>query len=240
MRARASAALLLGAGLTLAQDAQPKRVDPGDSSRPPSDAVALFNGRDMTGWKTTDGRPAECRVEDGAMACTSGSGNIVSTETFRDAQIHLEFRVPLMADQKDQLRGNSGVYLHAKYELQILDSYENETYPTGMLGALYGQAPPLVNAARPPEQWQAYDLTFRAPRCDSTGAVTEKARLTAHLNGVLIHDNVSIEASTGCEAGPILLQDHSGFEGAPVTTMGFRNIWIRRLGEQYGAANQDR
>lgn len=212
---------------------QPRVVDPGGARKPPSDAVIVFNGRNMDGWETASGNPAGCTVERGVMGCSSGVGDITTTEKFKSAQLHLEFNVPSMPEQKGQLRGNSGVYLHAKYEIQILDSYENPTYSHGSLGGLYGQAAPLVNAARKPGEWQTYDMVFRAPECDAEGKVTRKASITVVLNGVLVQDHVPIDASDelgkGCEAGPLRLQDHSGFPGAPVTIMKFRNIWWRPL-----------
>ncbi|MGH9666226.1 MAG: 3-keto-disaccharide hydrolase, partial [Bryobacteraceae bacterium] len=152
---------------------QPRYVDPGDAGHPPSDAVLLFNGRDMSGWVAKDGKPVVCRVESGVMPCTSGVGNMYTTAKFKDAQIHLEFREPLMPNQHGQLRGNSGVYLGGAYEIQVLDSYRNPTYATGVLGALYGQAAPLVNAARPPEHWETYDIVYHPLACDSAGNVTK-------------------------------------------------------------------
>lgn len=208
---------------------QPRVVSPGDASHPPSDAVVLFDGTTVAKWMTLDGKPSRCTASNGAMVCVSGVGDQYSTEKFRSAQIHLEFAPPLMADQHGQMRGNSGVYLHGKYEIQILDSYNNPTYANGALGALYGQSAPLVNAARPPEQWQTYDIIFHGPQCDTAGAVTQKGTVTVLLNGVLVQDHVSIDKSSGCDAGPLMLQDHSGFKDAPVTAMKFRNVWFRRL-----------
>lgn len=212
---------------------QPRYVNPGDATHPPSDAVLLFNGHDMSGWVTKDGKPVGCKVESGAMACTSGVGNMYTSVKFKDAQIHLEFREPLMPNQHGQMRGNSGVYLGGAYEIQVLDSYENPTYATGVLGALYGQAPPLVNAARPPERWETYDIVYHPLVCDSGGNVTKKGTVTVLLNGVLVQDHVTIRnTSGGCGAAPLMLQDHSGFKGAPVTTLRFRNIWYRPLGPE--------
>lgn len=215
---------------------QPRVVDPGEQGKPPSDAVILFNGRDMTGWTTAKGEAAKCSVANGEMACRTGVGDIYSGTRFRDAQIHIEFAVPHMPNQHGQMRGNSGVYVHSCYEVQVLDSFENLTYADGSLGAVYGISAPLVNAARRPEQWQSYDMLFRAPKCDSAGAVSDPGRITILLNGVLIQDNVAItKKGPGCQLenicgeGPIRLQDHSGFKDAPDTTMKFRNIWIRKL-----------
>lgn len=212
---------------------QPRYVNPGDATHPPSDAVLLFNGRDMSGWVTKEGKPVGCRVEKGVMACTSGVGNMYTTAKFKDAQIHLEFREPLMPNQHGQLRGNSGVYLGGTYEIQVLDSYQNPTYATGVLGALYGQAPPLVNAARQPEHWESYDIVYHPLQCEGSGAVTKKGTVTVLLNGVLVQDHVTIQnTSGGCGPAPLMLQDHSGFKSAPVTTLRFRNIWYRPLEPQ--------
>ena len=228
----------LWAGLVLAappkdEGPQPRAVDPGSATVAPSDAVVLFNGQTLAHWVgVKDGEPCRCDIEDGAMACLTGVGDMASKETFRDAQIHLEFRTPAMPEQHSQLRGNSGVYLHGKWEIQILDSYQNPTYADGVVGALYGQAAPLVNPARPPEQWSSYDIVFHAPRCDAWGSVTDLATVTVLLNGVLVQDHMAIARSghdKGCAEGPIVLQDHSGFPGAPTTKMRFRNIWFRRL-----------
>jgi hypothetical protein len=215
----------------LAQDPQPAVVNPGDAAVAPSDAVVLFNGSDLSKWATRDGGPAKCEAAEGVMACRTGSGDIYSTEKFRNAQIHLEFNVPSMPEQKGQLRGNSGVYLLGKYEIQILDSYENPTYANGSAGALYGEHAPLVNASRKPGEWQTYDIFFRAPKCDGE-TVSEPGRLTLLHNGVLVQDNVEVRGKQGCVSeGPLMLQDHSGFKDAPDTTMRFRNIWLRRLAD---------
>jgi hypothetical protein len=188
----------------------------------------------MEGWVTAyDGSPARCEVESEVMNCVSGVGDIRTTVEFTDAQFHLEFAPPHMPEQEGQLKGNSGLYLQGRYEIQILDSYNNPTYGFGHAGGLYFQAAPLVNAARPPGEWQSYDIIFHGPKCDETGSVTAKATLTVIQNGVLVQDHVAIDASEqlgkGCTPGPILLQDHSGFPNAPITRMQFRNIWLRRL-----------
>ena len=231
-------ALVFLFSLALAQAqpvSQPRVVDPGDGLHAPSDATVVFNGKNMDGWTTADGKPAGCMVTEGIMACTSGVGDIVTTEKFGSVQLHLEFNVPHMPDQKGQLRGNSGVFLHGKYEIQILDSHENPTYGHGSLGGLYNQAAPLVNAGRKPGEWQSYDIVFEAAECDASDRrVIQKAAVTVILNGVLVQNKVKIDASeklgVGCEPAPLRLQDHSGFRGAPVTIMRFRNIWWRRLG----------
>lgn len=233
------AAALVLAGAALAADKeeqQPRVVDPGGPGKAPSDATVLFDGKNMSAWTTRDGKPARCTVGDGAMHCRTGVGDIISKEKFRNAQIHLEFAIPSMPNQKGQMRGNSGVYLQDRYEIQVLDSYHNPTYANGSCGALYGQAAPLVNASRPPEQWQTYDIIFHGPQCVADGKVKELATVTVLHNGLLVQDHVQVKDSAkacaegkGSEPGPLLLQDHSGFPGAPDTTMNFRNVWFRRL-----------
>ena len=203
---------------------------------PPADAVILFDGTDTSGWTRPEGSPTGCKAEGGEFVCRTGDGDAVSIEKFRDAQVHIEFKVPYMPDQRDQLRGNSGVFLQGCFEMQILDSWENPTYPDGSCGALYGFSPPLVNASRKPNEWQAYDILFRSPQCGSDGEIARPGRVTAYHNGVLIHDSVLLARRGAgcahpnvCEPGPLRLQDHSGFPLAPHTEMRFRNIWFRRL-----------
>jgi len=212
---------------------QPHVVDPGGADKPPSDAVVLFNGVDLQQWVTREGTPTRCRVISAEMVCQTGDGDAMTIQRFRDAQIHVEFNVPYMPNQTDQLRGNSGVYVHGAWEVQILDSFENPTYPDGMLGSIYGFRPPLVNAARRPEEWQSYDITVRMPVCDLEGTLLKPARMTVLLNGVLIQDNTELDRlgpghidKALCDAGPLLFQDHGGSE---TTTMKFRNVWIREI-----------
>ena len=231
-----AASVVLVSLLASAQDPQPPVVDPGGPGKAPSDAVVLFDGKDMSAWTRSDGQPARCEVRDGVMHCRTGAGDIYSKEKFRSAQIHVEFAIPSMPQQKGQMRGNSGVYLQACYEIQVLDSFQNPTYANGSAGALYGLSAPKVNASRPPEQWQTYDIVFHPPRCDASGKAQGAGSLTLLHNGVLVQDHFLVEKATGgcrlrnlCEAGPLMLQDHSGFPGAPDTTMKFRNIWIRKL-----------
>jgi hypothetical protein len=229
-------AVLLLTVIVYSQDSPPRQppvVAPGGPDKPPSDAIILFNGADMQGWITRDGAPTRCRAIAGEMVCQTGDGDALTTQTFSDAQIHLEFKVPYMPNQKDQLRGNSGVYVHGAWEVQILDSFENPTYPDGMLGSIYSFRPPLVNAARPPEEWQSYDITVRMPVCSPEGTVLKPARMTVFLNGVLVQDNTELDRlgpghidKAVCAPGPLLLQDHGGSD---VTIMKFRNIWVRGL-----------
>ncbi|HEU0119068.1 MAG TPA: DUF1080 domain-containing protein [Bryobacteraceae bacterium] len=218
-----------------AEEPQPRVVDPGSPGHAPSDAIVLFDGRSNSEWTHKDGRPAEWTVQDGVLLCKSGTGDIVSKRTFNSAQIHLEFSTPNMPQAHGQARGNSGVYIQGRYEVQVLDSYNNPTYPNGSAAAVYGQHPPLVNASRPPEQWQSYDFIFHAPRCGRDGKVNTPATLTLLHNGVLVQDHVPIKGNTPgsdearvCEAGPILLQDHF-HPDVKDTLLRFRNIWVRPL-----------
>jgi len=237
---------LLAGGLACGQQPAgqlPPVVDPGGPGKPPSDAVVLFNGRDTSGWTTIDGKPSKCTVAEGVMICRTGAGDTRTIEEFQNAQIHLEFNLPYEPEMKGQARANSGVLLQNRYEIQILDSYENETYPDGSCGALYGQSAPLVNACRRPGEWQSFDIIFHAPRCGSDGSVQTPGRLTLLHNGVLIQDHVPVRGRKCVEKGPLVLQDHSmyvgrkiaispGVEGpAPDTTIQFRNIWMRRLSQ---------
>jgi Domain of Unknown Function (DUF1080) len=200
----------------------------------PSDAVILFDGKDLSHWRGRRGRPAEWTVENGAMVIKPGAGEITSTEEFGDCQLHLEFASPEPAQGRDQGRGNSGVMFFARYEIQVLDSFENVTYADGQTAAIYGQHPPLVNASRPPGQWQTYDIVFTAPRFKPDGSLESPAFVTMLHNGVLVHNHSAVIGAMAYRAvgkytphgpkGPILLQDH----GNPVR---FRNIWVREIHE---------
>lgn len=213
--------------------AAPKDVAPGAAAgAPPADAVVLFDGRDMSKWVNREGGAAGCKAENGEMVCATGAGDIFTADKFKSAQIHLEFNIPNMPDKTGQLKGNSGVYLQNRTEIQLLDSYNNPTYVTGMLGAVYDEHPPLVNAARKPGEWQSYDIIYRAPKCNERGNQLEAARVTILLNGVLVQDGAPIRFKPGmCEPGQMRIQDHSGFKDAPLTVMRLRNIWYRNLPE---------
>ena len=218
----------------------PPVVDPGTAStqdapgRPPSDAVVLFDGKDLSQWTDKDGKPAQWKVGSGYMEVAPGSGNISTREGFGDCQLHVEFAEPLPASGESQERGNSGVFLMGLYEMQVLDSYQNKTYADGQAASVYGQYPPLVNASRPPGQWQTYNIIFHGPRFDKDGKVIRPARVTILHNGVLVQDNVELTGPTAHgerppykahpEKLPLQLQDHHN----PVR---YRNIWIRELEE---------
>jgi 3-keto-disaccharide hydrolase len=218
---------------------QPRVVDPGTGvppetpGRPPADAVVLFDGKDLAQWRSQkDGGAAAWTVESGYMQVVPKSGGIQTVASFGDCQLHVEWMTPSPAVGAGQDRGNSGVFLMGQYEVQVLDSWENKTYPDGQAGALYGQYPPEVNASRPPGEWQAYDIVFRAPRFDADGRVTLPARLSVFHNGVLVQDARELTGPTAHKARPaykahaarlpIGLQDHDH----PVR---YRNIWVRDL-----------
>lgn len=220
----------------------PPVVDPGTAStqeqpgKPPSDAVVLFDGKDLSGLVALDGSPTKWVVKDGVLECVPGSGYIRSLQGFGDCQLHIEWAAPTKVEGSGQGRGNSGVFFgHGRYEIQVLDSYENKTYADGSAAAIYSQYPPLVNATRPPGQWQTYDIIWTAPRFDEEGKLVSPARMTAFHNGVLVQNNVELAGPNSSwlsrlpykahpERLPIALQDH----GNPVR---YRNIWVRELGQ---------
>ena len=215
--------------------AQPAVVDPGPAppaARAPSDAIVLFDGRDLSEWRSRDGGPARWKVEGGHVEVVAGTGEITTIRAFGDCQLHVEWAAPDPPTDAGQDRGNSGVFLMGRYEVQVLDSYGSTTYPDGQAAAIYGQYPPLVNASRPPGVWQSYDIVFRRPRFDARGKLVAPARVTVIHNGVLVHDAVILTGPSGhrrrppYEAHPdrlpITLQDHA----SPVR---FRNIWVRDL-----------
>jgi hypothetical protein len=222
---------------------EPPVVTPGAPvpAPPPSDAVILFDGRDLSAWTSTNGGgPARWTVADGAVTVAKGTGNIQTRRRFGSYQLHLEWRVPAGITGTGQARGNSGVFLastgdgDAGYELQILDSYANRTYVNGQAGSLYKQHAPLANPARPPGEWQSYDVVWTAPRFAPDGSVTRPARVTALLNGVLVQDGAVLSGPTQYIGqpryaphgpAPIKLQDH----GDPSAPVSFRNIWVRPL-----------
>ena len=171
---------------------QPTAVEAGAPGNPPSDAIRLFDGKDLSNWVMADGQPAEWSLQEGTLLCRTGAGDLYSRLKFRSAQIHVEFNVPFMPEQSGQARGNSGVMLHDRTnEIQILDSYQNPTYADGVCGALYGVAPPLVNAYRRAGEWQTYDIIYHAPRCGAGGQVQTPGSLTVLRNGVLVQDHVA-------------------------------------------------
>jgi Domain of Unknown Function (DUF1080) len=222
---------------------EPPVVTPGDTpGAPPSDAVVLFGGTDMSGWENGDKWP----VKEGAVY--SAQGYVTTKQKFGDCQLHLEWSAPEQVQGEGQGRGNSGVFLMGKYEVQVLDSYQNKTYPEGQASAVYKQTPPMANAMRKPGEWNTYDIFWTAPRFDSAGKVTSPAVVTVVHNGVVTLNNFTLLGDTpwhrpplyedlgdrneaGVPTGPIALQDH----GNPVR---FRNIWVRELTPPVGTPRE--
>jgi hypothetical protein len=211
---------------------QPPVVRPGEQvGQPPSDAVILFDGTSTSAWVGRDGGPAKWTVQDGYMQAAPGAGDIRTRESFGSCQLHLEWAAPATVKGESQGRGNSGVFLLGLYEIQVLDCYDNPTYPDGTTAAIYGQYPPLVNACHKPGEWQTYDIIWESPHWEGDKLVSP-AYVTVLFNGVLVHHHTSPQGPTGHrtlssynrhpETGPLSLQDH----GDPVR---FRNIWIRPL-----------
>lgn len=235
--AAAAAAVLVIGGLSTAlayfaqewksgiEWSEPPVVTPGIGTAPPSDAIVLFDGANLDRWNGVK----NWTIADGVA--TAGS-SITTRDKFGDCQLHLEFATPEKVEGSGQGRGNSGVYLMNRYEVQILDSYENQTYFDGQCAAIYKQHPPLVNACRPPGEWQTYDIIFRAPRFNDDGSVAVPAAVTVLQNGVLVQNHYELQGGTfwdeppsykqHAEREPLQLQYH----GNPVR---FRNIWIRDL-----------
>jgi len=212
----------------------PAKVTPGATAgAPPSDAIILFDGKNIDAWKSAkaDG-PALWKVANGEMIVAPGTGDIQTREKFGDVQLHVEWCAPqLPPDKVNQDRGNSGVFLQDVYEVQVLDTFENKTYVNGQAASIYKQFPPLVNALTAAGNWQVYDILFTAPRFAADGSLASPARLTVFHNGVLVQNNVSLKGGTTYIGAPsyfphgdlpIRLQDHSH-------EVRFRNIWLRKL-----------
>ena len=234
----------------------PEKVVPGQFNLPPSDAIVLFDGTNTDQWRKSslnyganmeqfeaiikhrnednlgEMEAAGWEVKDGAMVVVPGTGAIETKQGFGDIQLHIEWLSPTDPGKKDQMYSNSGVFLMSMYEIQVLNSYENETYPNGQAGAIYKQHIPLVNASKPSGEWQSYDIVFNAPRFNDNGTVKKKATMTAFHNGVLIQNNVELEGPAiyigkpyyvkHKDKLPLLLQDHGD-------RVRFRNIWVREI-----------
>lgn len=211
---------------------EPPLVKPGKTPQDaPSDAIILFNGKDLSNWESGSA-PAQWTIEGDAMVVKPGSGGIRTKKAFGDCQLHIEFRTPAEVSGEGQGRGNSGIFLMDRYELQVLDNYNNKTYVNGQAGSIYKQLPPLVNACKGPGEWQTYDVIFTAPRFYPDGRLQSQARITVIHNGVLVQNNMTIWGSTEYigspvykkhnDKEPISLQDHGN-------KTAFRNIWIREL-----------
>jgi len=217
---------------------RPPKIDPGTAStqetvgRPPSDAVVLFDGKDLSNWRDDRENPTRWKVEDGAMVAVPGAGQVSSKQEFGDCQLHVEWTSPTPPTGSSQGRGNSGVFLMGRYEIQVLDGWDNPTYADGSAGAIYGQYPPLVNACRKPGEWQTYDIVWTAPRFKQDGTVETPAYATVLHNGVVLHNHTALlgpmvyrqlaRYTPHGPKGPIGFQDH----GNPVR---YRNVWVREL-----------
>lgn len=228
-----------------AKQPQPKIVTPGKVScggqvgSAPSDAIVLFDGtaESMKNWCDTNGGQTKWKLVDGALESVKKAGYIQTKQEFGSCQLHIEWAAPSTVKGDGQGRGNSGVFLMGIYEIQVLDSFNNKTYPDGQAGAIYGRSKPLVNASKGPGQWQSYDVVFHRPMFDEDGNVIKKATFTVFHNGVLIQDHYEVTGGTNWQGPhavsdyfahkdklPFKLQDH----GNPVR---FRNIWIRELSD---------
>jgi hypothetical protein len=210
---------------------EPRAIGTGKPGSPPSDAIILFDGTEISRWESVVGGKVDWKIVNGAMIVEPGSGSIKTRDKFGDVQLHIEWRSPKAINGSGQDRGNSGIFFMERYELQILDSFNNPTYVNGQAGSVYKQHIPLVNASKGPGEWQLYDIVFMAPSFGVDGRVIRPATLTVFHNGVLIQNNVSLSGSTAFiglpayekhDAAALLLQDH----WSPVE---YRNIWVRRL-----------
>jgi hypothetical protein len=213
---------------TRGADGEPRGVIPGP---PPSDAIVLFDGKDLSEWLGDKNHVANWIVTNGVMIVRPKSGYLHTKRAFGDCQLHVEWATPEVVVGDSQGRGNSGIFLQGRYEIQVLDSFHNKTYYDGQAGSVYRQYPPLVNASRGPGQWQTYDIIYHAPRFDADGKLTQPGTVTVLQNGVLVQDHVTIKGGTMSDhptytahraKEPLELQDHHN----PVM---YRNIWIREL-----------
>lgn len=210
---------------------EPKVVSVADKGVP-SDAINLL-GNDLAEWVSLDGSAAKWDFSNGVATVKAGAGDIKTKKEFGNIQLHIEWRTPSPAKDDGQNRGNSGIFLQQRYELQVLDSYKNRTYSNGQAGAIYKQTPPMVNASKGPGEWQVYDIIFIAPKFTSNGQLESHGRMTVLHNGIVIHHFTKILGTTEYIGAPkivshgkgsIQLQDH----GNPVS---YRNIWVRELPE---------
>jgi hypothetical protein len=210
---------------------EPKIVTPGENNLPPSDAIILFNGGDMNEWTDLKGNACPWQIVDGHLTVVPKTGDIKTKKMFGDCQIHIEWRTPLVVKGEGQGRGNSGIFLQEKYELQVLDSYGNRTYSNGQAASIYKQSMPLINATKKPGEWQVYDVIYKAPRFNSDGILISPPTITVLHNGILVQNHTEIKGTTeyiglpGFKAhgnGSLRLQDHGDL-------VSYRNIWIRTL-----------
>jgi len=210
----------------------PELVVPGNGTEAPADAVILFDGSNQNEWTKEDGSPSEWIVDNKTLTVKPGTGSIITKQKFSDCQLHIEWKTPEKVQGEGQGRGNSGIFLQSRYELQVMDSYKNPTYSNGQAGSMYKQHVPLVNASRKPGEWQTYDIVYTAPRFNVDSTLRSPAYVTVFQNGILVQNHVAIKGSTVYAGQPaytkhafkesLMLQNH----GNPVS---FRNIWIREL-----------
>lgn len=215
---------------------QPKVVTPGSitTNSAPSDAIILFDGKDLSAWESKKGGPALWNVHDGIFTVNKETGDIQTKQKFDNYQLHIEWQIPKNISGTSQGRGNSGVFMQDQYEIQILDCYKNETYVNGQTGSVYKQTPPLANAMRKPGEWNVYDIIYTAPTFKEDGTYCTPPRVTVIQNGIVLQNNTTILGTTEYigfpkvtqhGAGPIILQSH----GDPSEPISFRNIWLREL-----------
>ena len=241
--AQPPASVLEAAARTEIWEPQPRVVTPAATlADAPSDAIVLFDGDDLDQWCSANdsSKSAPWIVHDGIFTVKKGSGNIQTKQSFADYQLHIEWRIPGDLQDEGQARGNSGIFLASTgkgdegYEIQILDNYNNKTYSNGQSGSVYKQTPPLINASKPPGEWQSYDIVWTAPRFDANGTLLSPARVTLLHNGILVQNNTEVKGRTrwiGSPSykahgpAPIKLQDHND----PSKPISFRNIWLRVL-----------
>lgn len=211
----------------------PPKVEPSDNHflKAPSDAIILFDGSNMDKWKSVNGGSVKWDIKDGVATVKEGTGAIETLDSFGSFQLYVEWRSPMNMEHKGQDRGNSGIFMQKRYELQVLDAYENPTYVNGMAGSIYKQTPPLVNPAKKPGEWQSYNISFSAPEFNADGSLKKPAYVTVVWNGVVVQNNTEILGDTPYigypkyEAhgdAPLQLQDHN-------SKVSYRNIWIRKL-----------
>ncbi len=211
---------------------EPRLVTPGEGTQAPSDAIVLFDGKKLDEWLSAkDSSAAKWEISEGAMTVKPGTGDMITKRNFSDFQLHLEFATPEIVKGEGQGRGNSGIFLQNRYEVQVLDCYQNRTYSNGQTGAIYKQSIPLVNACRKPGAWQTYEILYTAPRFNQDGILLTPAYVTVLHNGILIQNHVAVKGTTEYiglpknEAhgkGPLKLQDHGDL-------VRYRNIWVREL-----------
>ena len=209
----------------------PPKVQPGEGTTPPSDAIILFDGKDLSNWTSRDGEPAQWVVHNGVVTIEPGTGSIITKQYFADCHLHIEFQSPVPEDYTGQNRGNSGIMLQSRYEIQVLDCDNNPTYVNGMVGSVYKQHAPLANAYTKNGEWQVYDIIWKAPVFGTDGELESAAIVTVILNGIVVQNNYVLKGNTPYTGFPswkahgkmpISLQDHG-------TKTSYRNIWIREL-----------